>query len=174
MKRRYKKVRGLKRLIKKFKREWTKLTEKFPIEMEQYWECHVPTRLSDLFISPKTPISVKKQCIQLMIDRTSHLIKLKPSNREKLRILLTVDFRDWNSTKIDIFTLNESNTFWMGYEDEYSKGVPIDVQHHLTNKWKLSVPIGMGIACVREEIKDSDLIDEDIKGGEICYFGEIN
>ncbi|MDG4658153.1 DUF3916 domain-containing protein [Ectobacillus antri] len=101
-------------------------------------------------------------------------MKQKPSTRNDVRILLEVDFHYWHSTAIRLYSTNEETPFQLYYKDDYVRHVQLDEAIHLAHKWGLFVPNGMKIAGVREELINIDLVDEDMFGGEIWYFGELD
>jgi hypothetical protein len=171
-----KKVRGLKRKIRKFIRELNELTRDFPQEFSNgYWEIHLPSQGSEWINSVKTPFNVRKQCLQTLIDRTKHLIDRKPEYRQDIRVVLMIDFHYWYSTKIEIFSVeNDEEGFSPYREDDYTRWIALEENHNLAKEWGLTIPKGMEIKGIKEEIKDSELADDDIFGGEIWFIGELN
>jgi hypothetical protein len=69
-----KKVRGLKRKSRNLRNRIISYTEFFPEEEDRYWHLHLPCS-NTLIDSIKTPFSFRRSIIQLLIDRTNHLIK---------------------------------------------------------------------------------------------------
>ena len=79
-----KKVRGKKRKTKDMIDSIIKQTISFPIvDLENgYWHMHLPIKQSFLN-AKKTPLKIKRLCIQTIIKRTEDLIRLKPKTRIK-------------------------------------------------------------------------------------------
>jgi len=95
---RVKKVRGLKRKIKNMLKRIEQETTNFPDDFYNgYWHLHLP--VAESFISSsKTPFAIKRICIQALLDRVEHLIKIKPYSNERFRILAAIYLSDlWNS-----------------------------------------------------------------------------
>lgn len=84
---REKKVRGLKRKSNSRVRGIEKYTREFPTEFYNgYWHLHLPVA-QDFISSSKTPNRIKRLCIQTLLDRAVHLIRLKPQDKDKYRVV---------------------------------------------------------------------------------------
>jgi len=147
----------------------------FPyVPIDGYWGLHLPCNGSDWLNSIKTPLKARKQCIQELIDKTEYLIKNKPHDRQDLRGLLMIDFHYWYSTKIEIFSVDEEyKGFSPVREDEYTKCVELKSNWTLVDELGLVIPNGLNITGTKEELKDIELVDEDILGGEIWFIHEL-
>ncbi len=96
------------------KRRIDNLTENFSIDNDRYWHMHLP--VSQAFIdSPKTPHAIKRDCIQLLIDRVEHLISIRPPSNRNNKVLAAIDLPDLFGSQIIIF-----------YDEEYYKSFFID------------------------------------------------
>ncbi|WP_257131575.1 MULTISPECIES: DUF3916 domain-containing protein [unclassified Bacillus (in: firmicutes)] len=165
----------MKRRINQFKKELSNLALVFPdVPFNGYWELHLPGNGSEWLNSVKTPLKVQKQCIQELIDKTDYLIKNKPDDRQDLRVLLMLDFHYWYSSKIEICSVDENyKGFSPEREDEYTKWVEMKSNRNLVDELGLVIPNGLKVTGIKEEIKDKELVDEDIFGGEIWFIHEI-
>ncbi|WP_019413516.1 DUF3916 domain-containing protein [Paenisporosarcina sp. TG20] len=169
-----KKVRGLKRKIRKFIRELDEITKDFPEGFADNVELHLPSKGSDWINSPNTPFNVQRDCVQALISRTKHLIDRKPKTRQDLRVILMIDFHYWYSTKIEFFSVKDNYVGFTPYtEDEFTRSIALEEDHNLAEKWNLFIPEGLEIKRIKEEIKDSKIVDDDIFGGEIWFIGEM-
>ncbi|MGG3449368.1 DUF3916 domain-containing protein [Domibacillus aminovorans] len=78
-------------------------TMEFPMEFyNDYWHMHLPVA-QDFINSNKTPNKVKRLCIQTLLDRADHLIRMKPNDKEKYRVVVAVDLPDLWGTQIIVF-----------------------------------------------------------------------
>ncbi|USK71037.1 DUF3916 domain-containing protein [Peribacillus asahii] len=58
---------------------------------------HLPVS-QDFISSSNTPIGIRKICIETLISRAEHLIKIKPMTSEKTRVVVAIDLPGlWNS-----------------------------------------------------------------------------
>ncbi|KAB2331593.1 DUF3916 domain-containing protein [Cytobacillus depressus] len=169
-----KKVRGLKRKIRNFKRELNKLTMDFPDDFSNdYWEIHLPHQGSYWINSVKTPFKVRRLCLQELINRTNHLIDKKPKDNQDVRVMLMIDFHYWWSTKIEIFSVKNDDEGFLFEEDSYTRWITLNENRNLAKEWGLTIPAGLKIKGIKEEIKDVELVDKEIFGGEIWLIGEL-
>lgn len=170
-----KKIRGLKRRIRKFSIEVSELTRDFPEDLSNgYWELHLPDQGSEWINSVKTPLNVRKQCLQILINRTKHLIEEKPTHYKNAKVMLMIDFHYWYATKIEIVIAENDEEFSFYKEDDYTRWIPLDGNRNFSKEWDLTIPVGLEVKGVKEEIKDVKMVDEDIYGGEIWFLGELN
>lgn len=170
-----KKIRGLKRRIRKFTEELNELTRDFPEDLSNgYWELHLPNQGSKWINSAKTPFNVRKKCLQILINRTKHLIEKKPTHCKDTRVTLMINFHYWYATKIEIFSVKNDEVLPLYREDDYTRWIALDENRNLAKEWSLTIPDGLEIKGINEEIKDLELVDDDIFGGEIWFIGELN
>ncbi|OAH55027.1 hypothetical protein AWH48_20335 [Domibacillus aminovorans] len=170
-----KKIRGLKRRIRQFTEELNELTRDFPEDLSNgYWELHLPNLGSEWISSTKTPFNVRKKCLQFLINRTKHLIEKKPAHYKDTRVMLMIDSHYWWSTKIEIFSAKNDEGLSFYREDDYTRWIALDENRNLSKEWGLTIPDGLEVKGIKEEIKDLELVDDDIFGGEIWFIGELN
>lgn len=171
-----KKVRGIKRKTRKFIRELNEITKDFPEDLSYgYWEIHLPSQGSNWINSIKTPFNVRKQCLQALINRTKFLIDRKPEHLQSVKVLLMINFHYWYSTKIEFYIAEDSKGGTELFtEDAYTRWIPLNKNRNLAVEWGLNIPDGLAIRGIQEQIKDLELVDEDIFGGEIWFIGELN
>ncbi|GGE60078.1 hypothetical protein JOC93_000811 [Priestia taiwanensis] len=115
---REKRVRGMKRKTNKLIEAHT---VEFPVEFYNgYWHLHLP--IAQEFInSTKTPMKIKRLCMQTLIDRAKYLIQIKPNEKETYRVVAAINLANlWNS-QIIIF---KGDTYFKDFfcrDDEYQK-----------------------------------------------------
>lgn len=80
-----KKVRGLKRKTNDMIVRIHGNTREFPTDFYNgYWHLHLP--VAERFItSNKTPLKVKRVCLQTLVDQAEQLIRLKPNDKGTYR-----------------------------------------------------------------------------------------
>ncbi|WP_374722902.1 DUF3916 domain-containing protein [Peribacillus tepidiphilus] len=166
-----KKVRGLKRKTKNMVKRIEEETIKFPSDFYNgYWHLHLPVS-QDFISSNKTPLSIKRLCIQTLLDKAEYLVSIKPPTLEKLRVVIAIDLPDlWNS-QIIVFSGDSHFKGFFERNDDYQKWIPLSMERNIVSEWDLLVHKGMDILGVREEITD--------EGGEkfeseIWFVGELD
>ncbi|MEH7610610.1 MULTISPECIES: DUF3916 domain-containing protein [Bacillaceae] len=172
---REKKIRGLKRKTNKLIHRIKDKTITFPSDFHNgYWHLHLP--VSQTFISSKkTPISIKRVCIQTLIDQAKMLIENKPQSSEKYRVVVAIDLPGLFGSQIIIFSGNNHfNRFFD--RDEFQKWIPISIDRNLESEWDLNVPNSMKIIGYKEIISDYVEDTDEIAvtyEGELWFIGEL-
>ncbi len=98
---REKKIRGMKRKTNTMIKRIEEHTKTFPSTFynDEYW--YMPLPVSQAFIeSHKTPRKVKRLCIQTLIDRVNHLIKIKPSDAHTYRVVTIISIEIYGDRKL--------------------------------------------------------------------------
>lgn len=147
-----KKIRGKKRKLSSLIERINSLTEDFP-EEQRYWHMHLPVAQS--FIdSPKTPKSIRKKCIQTLIDRTAHLNSIKPDNEKFQRVVTLIDLpKLWNSQIVVFFDEDYFNNFFIRDNPEQTWKPIVDDKEFL-KEWNLEIPNGLFLTGYHEIIND--------------------
>ncbi|SFC65908.1 Protein of unknown function [Bacillus sp. OV322] len=167
---REKKVRGVKRNSNNMIKRIEEHTLEFPTEFYQdYWHLHLPVA-QDFISSEKTPNKVKRLCIQTLIDRAEHLIRLKPGNEERYRVVVAVDFPDMWGSQIIVFKGDSYFKDFFNRNDEYQKWLQLSDNRNIQAEWALSVPNELQISGFKEVINDEDGYHYE---GEIWFIGEL-
>ncbi|WP_078554461.1 DUF3916 domain-containing protein [Bacillus alkalicellulosilyticus] len=165
-----KKIRGLKRKTKNMVNRIVQETIEFPTDFYNgYWHLHLPVA-QDFITSSKTPIGVKKICIETLISRAEHLIKIKPMTSERIRVLVTIDLPGLWSSQIIIFSGNSHFENFFERHNKYQKWLPISKERNLEKEWRIHVPKDLIVKGFKEIITDED---GEIYSGEIWFIGEI-
>lgn len=166
---RVKKVRGMKRKYHKMINNIKENTMEFPTGFfNGYWHLHLPVA-QDFISSEKTPKSVKRQCIQALLDRAEHLIGLKPTDKDKYRVVVAIDLPHlWNS-QIIIFKGESHFKNFFERNDEYQKWLHLPDNRNIKTEWDLLIPNEKEITGFKEIITDEDHHYE----GEIWFIGQI-
>ncbi|WP_028776771.1 DUF3916 domain-containing protein [Shimazuella kribbensis] len=165
-----KKVRGLKRKTKEMILRLEESTMVFPTDFYNGY-CHFRLPVAQGFIdSCKTPIGIKRLCIQTLIDRAHHLMNIKPHNEEEYRVVVSVDLSGLWYSQIIIF---KGESYFNGFFDRnnhYQKWIPLSKERDIEKEWRLSVSNDMDKKGYKEEIKDEDGSEYN---GEIWFIGEL-
>ena len=90
-----KKIRGIKRKANAMIKRIEEHTKTFPSTFynDEYWYMPLPVS-QDFIESHKTPRKVKRLCIQTLIDRVNHLIKIKPSDTHTYRVVALISIEN--------------------------------------------------------------------------------
>ncbi|GGI11651.1 DUF3916 domain-containing protein [Gottfriedia solisilvae] len=175
---REKKIRGIKRKSNKLIKRIIENTAVFPKDFynERYWHMHLP--VSQSFInSKKTPLKIKRLCIQTLIDQASMLIENKPNSSETFRVVVAIDLPDLFSSQIIVFKGDSYFNSFFDRDDEFQKWIPLTDNRNLKSEWNLVIPKEMQTIGYNEIISDyvEDTDDIDVTHeGEIWFIGELN
>ena len=145
-------------------------TSRFPVEYKdkEFWHLHLP--VPESFIdSPRTPFSIRKLCVQTLIDRVSYLINLKPEDFKDCRVAASLSLpRLWDSQIILFIDRNYFNSFF-NRDNEYQKWEIIQ-DKNLLSSWRLNIPEKLKIKHYQE-----DLFDEDYHfTNQLVFIGELD
>jgi hypothetical protein len=139
-----KKVRGLKKKCRAMVQDLIACTNKFPVEFssEKYWNKRLP--VPQTFIdSTNTPHSVRRLCMQTMIDRAEFLAQSKPNHLTNSRVCCLIDLPALFFSEVTIFfsesyfqTFFDRNRSWQKWTiiqdknlaKEYNLRVPTNFQ----------------------------------------------
>ena len=166
-----KKIRGLKRKSRNLENRIISYTEFFPEEEDRYWHLHLPCR-SNLIDSIKTPFSLRRSIIQLLIDRTNHLINSRSEELELgyAHVLLALNFPNlWNS-QIIVFYDQE---YFRNFFDRNSPSqlwTKLPSTRDIIREWKLNLPPSLDVVGYKEDISD----EEFEYSGELWFIGELD
>lgn len=166
---RMKKFRGLKRRIKKFYKNFEDMTKFFPTDFEGYYEYHLPDNGAYWLNSSKVSYKLKSECFQFLIDRTQHLIDLKPANLESAKVILMIDFHYWYSTKI--YIANETEEPEFEWNDGNVSVLKLDNLRDFSKEWNVKIPPKLNIIGTKSKVINKDYID--LYGGETWFIGEL-
>lgn len=159
-----KKIRGQHRKFDAMQKRLINFTSIFPEPnyQEGYWHLHLPT--SQAFIdSCKTPASLRRECIQLIIDRVQYLINIKLQINIPIRVVAAINLPSLWDSQIIVFYGDEYYKNFFDRNNEYQKWIPFSIERDIRREWQLKVPSSMNIKGYREEIYDEDY----------CYIGEL-
>jgi hypothetical protein len=52
--------------------------------------------------------------------------------------------------------------------------IALNENRNLSKEWDLTIPDELDVKGIKEDIKDLELVDDDIFGGETWFIGELN
>lgn len=167
---REKKLRGIKRKVNKMIERIEKNTSLFPTEFNNdYWHLHLP--IAQEFInSNKTPLKVKRLCMQTLIDRAKHLMDMKPNDQEKYRVVVAIDLPGLWGSQMIVFKGDSYYKNFFNRNNEYQKWLRLSDNRNIETEWQLSVPDDMQISGYKEVINDEDGYHYE---GEIWFIGDL-
>jgi len=165
---RTKKVRGLKRKTKKMLERIEYNTIVFPTDFYGgYWEMKLP--VGGFINSKKTPMGIKRLCINKLLERAQHLVAIKPQTKETYRVVILINATAlWNS-EIIVF---KGDTYFQSFfdrNDGYQKWTTLQGEGDIAIDYHLSIPSFFDIKRFKQEIEDEDGSFEN----ELWFIGEI-
>ncbi len=165
-----KKVRGAKRKSNQMIRDINELTSQFPdVDLEYgYWHMHLP--VAQTFIdSSKTPMYIRKLCVQSLINGVERLINIRPKLNISSRVVASIDLPHlWHSQIIVFFGDEYFNSFFKR-DNTYQKWTPLPKERSLVREWNLYLPEIFEFRGYKEELQD-----EDYKAvNELWFIGEL-
>ncbi|MEL7654330.1 MAG: DUF3916 domain-containing protein [Bacillota bacterium] len=163
-----KKIRGVRRKMDSLIKNIDKYTEAFPEQDgDRYWHLHLPT--SQKFIdSYKTPLSVRRKCIQILIERVKHLNDIKPYGiQSKIVAAINLPFL-WDSQIIIFFDQNYYKNFF-DRNSEDQKWTLLQQNRNIKKELGLIIPETMQVRGYLEELNNED----DCYVGELWFIGEL-
>lgn len=166
---RLKKVRGIKRKTDQMVNRIEENTQEFPTEFYNgYWHLHLT--VGQGFISSyKTPLRIKRLCIQTLLDRAEYLKGLQPNDEEKYRVVAAIEFPTLGNSQIIIFKGDVHFKDFFNRNDNHQKWILLSAGRNLQTEWEVSVPDDSAIGGFKEIINDEDGCYE----SEIWFVGEL-
>ncbi len=166
----YSKIRGVRRRCSTFARRLAEVTQSFPAPHDEggYWHLHLPTARS--FIdSPRTPQSVRRECVQLLLDAASRLIALRPSSVAAPVMVAVTTPLLFNSQLIAFFSPDCFTSFFRRVDPD-QRWTPLPASRSLVREWRLLLPRSFSERGFHEHIDEEDYEHN----GEIWFFGELS
>jgi hypothetical protein len=152
-----KKVRGKRHRTKSMIYLMKKMSEQFPdADLEEgYWHMHLP--VAESFIdSSKTPGSIRRTCMQLLVDRCAFLAAHKPVAPYAIRVVALITWpRIWDSELIVYF----GEQHWNGYfkrNNFYQKWIPLPQGHTIPGGFHLQLPDSLVVRGYHEILHDEE------------------
>lgn len=163
-----KKIRGISRKFNAMKRRIEHLTENFPLEDNGYWHIHLP--VAQAFIdSQKTPFSIRRKCIQLLIESVHHLISIRPEEVKKYKVVAAINLPELFDSQIIIFYEDNYYNSFFERNDDCQRWTLLPSTRNIYAEWNLRKLPNLGVRGYKEVIVDEDFSYE----GEIWFIGEI-
>ncbi len=134
---------------------------------ESFFHIHLP--LAQSFIdSPRLPQSVKRLCLQTLVEGIVHLIKSRPHTQASRVVAALTQPSLWGS-QIIIFLNEEYFRDFFIREDDVQQWIPLPDDSSFLRKWSIVLPPGLSIRGYKEIMSDTDFHYE----GEIWFIGEL-
>lgn len=166
---REKKVRGLKRRTQKMVEMIEQHTDVFPtIFYGGYWNMPLP--VGRFINSSKTPFGIKRLCIQKLLERVEHLIKIKPLNNDIFRVVAVIVPKDLWRSGVIVFKGDSYFNSFFDRNSEHQRWISLPKNRSLAKELSLNIPTGLQVTGFKEEASDEDGFCEN----EIWYIGELN
>jgi hypothetical protein len=167
-----KKVRGLKRRKKTLTNCVIDMTEQMPNPSEcglGYWHLHLP--FAQAYInSEKTPNKLRRDIMQILINRVSHLKNIKTQEQDEYRIYTLISLPDLFDSQIVVLPDKSWFDGFFERDSKEQKWLPLDKSRNLIEEWKLNLPSDLDVKGYKEIISEEDYYSE----GEKWFIGELN
>ena len=165
-------MRGIERKKKALLSRIEHYTEEFPTEFYKgYW--HLPLPADQRFINSNgTPINVKRQCMQALLDRAEHLRRLKPEGNGDFRVVVAVNLPDLWCSQLIVF---KGETYFNGFFDRNNEDLQwlsLPPERNLLSEWGLAFTDSVYLTGFKEVIADTEA--EYNYEGEIWFIGDMN
>jgi len=167
-----KKIRGIKRRCRSMVEELTLSTDSFPVEAHEgdgFWHLHLP--VAESFIdSYKTPVSVRRLCVQTLVNRVQYLRSIKPQSTQKIRVVATITLPCLWDSQLIVFYGDEYYGNFFKRDNEYQTWVLQDSHKKLLEEFNLVVPEGLVVRNYLEKITDGE---NEFKN-QLLFIGELD
>ncbi|MES5939682.1 MULTISPECIES: DUF3916 domain-containing protein [unclassified Bacillus cereus group] len=167
---REKKIRGMKLKTETMIQRIKEYTNTFPSAFydDEYWYMPLPVS-QDFIDSPKTPSKVKRLCIQTLINRVNHLIKIKPSDTHTYRVVALISIENLWKSQIIVFKNDDYFQNFFNRNNEFQKWIPLSNESDFWKSWGFSICPPFQILHFQEIIYDEGECYEK----EIWFIGEL-
>lgn len=166
-----KRLRGAKAECSRMVKGIRDLAKAFPSEDSEgcgYYHAHLPVAQS-LIDSKNTSRSIRKLCIQTLIDAARDLEKIKPAFGVTTRIVVAIDFPNlWDSQLIVFYGQDYFDKFFCRNTKEQEWTV-LPSERDIKREWGLEIPKQFSVRGYKEEILDEDYSHV----GEVWFIGEV-
>lgn len=164
------KVRGIKRKVSNMINRIEEETADFPLDFYNgYWHLHLP--VAQGFIdSPKTPLGIKRLCVQTLIERAKHMMELKPSTGEKYRVVVYINFQALFASQIIVFAGDAHFKGFFDRNHDHQKWIPLFKERRIASEWRINVPENMDVVGFKEAITDEG---GEVHNRDIWFIGEL-
>lgn len=164
------KQRGLRRKCRSMVQQLQTATAIFPAPHDsfQYWHLHLPVHYS--FIdSTQTPRSVRRLCMQTLIDCAEHLCSIKPEKHDFCHVVTAIDLPKLSRSQIIVFFGSEYYDQFFERNSNHQKWVSFSDSRSLVKEWKLRLPSGLNEIGFREELR----CDYECSDNDLWFLGEL-
>jgi len=152
--------------------EFLALTEVFPqsedLDNPHYWHVRLP-KSSSFIDSSETPASIRRMCIQALIDRTQYLIDIRPKSKASARVVADINLPRLSNSGIIVF-FDEEYFYEIFKRDICGQGwLTLPTCRGLEREWVVSVPDKLSVEGFQEEISEEGFIYK----REFWFVGDI-
>jgi hypothetical protein len=164
-------VRGLRRRTLAMVRDIGQLAMVTPGEDREgcgYWHAHVP--VAEAFIdSPVTPRSIRRLCIQAMIDAANSLRTAQQQRGTDCRVTAAVDLPRLFDSQLIVFFGEDYFSRFFTRETPDQTWVALPPHRSLGREWSLRIPAGFSEWGFSETLRDEDFE----RRGEVWFCGDL-
>lgn len=167
-----KKLRGIKRRYKTLVNEITALTKIVPNPDDSglgYWHLHLPFH-QGYIDSKKTPNTLRRDIMQLLIDRVAYMKSIKTKEQGQYRVYSVISLPHLFDSQIVVLPDDSWFDDFFERDTEEQKWIPLDEQRNIVEEWGLNSSPKLEVRGYQEIIVDDDYIHK----GEIWFIGELH
>lgn len=132
-------------------------TGKFPEEEQAgagYWHMHLPVA-EDFIDSYKTPRSVRRACMQTLVDRVHYLQSIKPA-AGKIRVVAGITLPWLWDSQLIVFFGDDYYGHFFERNSEYQSWTLLEKEKHPAAEYCLNIPAGLTARYYLENISDEN------------------
>ena len=167
-----KKLRGLKRRYKTLITDFNEMTETMPNPNEKslgYWHLHLP--FSQEYIdSKKTPNKLRRDIMQMLINRVDYLKNIKTKEQSDYRIYSIISLPNLFDSQIVVLPDKSWFDGFFERDSDEQKWITLDKHRNLIEEWNLILPSALEVRGYKEIISEDNYNYE----GEIWFIGELS
>lgn len=134
-----------------------------------YWHLHLPFAQGYIDTN-KTPNKLRREIIQILINRVFHMKNLKTPLHDGYRIYTLISLPNLFDSQIAVIPDRSWLNGFFQRDTQEQKWLPLGMQRNLIKEWKLNIPPGLEVKGFREIIVEEDYYYE----GEVWFIGELS
>ena len=132
-----------------------------------YWHLHLPT--SSSIDAEKTPFSIRKTCVQTLIDRAHYLRSVKPMTRFPTRVVACISLPKLFDAQLIVFFGSPYYDTFFDRDSPLQQWTRLPQERSLVREWNVDIPSGFIEIGYQERIRDTHYRHD----GELWFIGEL-
>lgn len=162
------KIRGIRRKFMAKTKRFSQQVKEFP-KPERGWHVHLPGH--NLMDRPKTPHSLRRKCIQYLIDSAHHLALIKPENIWA-KVVVYIELPDLQMPAVHVyFDKGDHQKCDVDRDDGFFVRTSLPPNRNIVKEWHLDIPDFFQVKGFSYCMHVADTLDET---GECWLIGELD